>query len=333
MTVEQYPRLCASRLYAMVRERGYQDGADHFRHLMSHDRPRAQPEAYRRLKTLPGEQAQVDWGHFGTLTIGRAVRPLMVFEMVLSWSRQILRRFFPDVRMASFLRGHEAAFPAWGGRPRVLLYDNLKSAVLERQVDAIRYHPTLLAMAAHDRFEPRPVAVARGNEKGRVERSIRYVRDGFFVARTWRDLEDLNAQAGAWCRGQAAYGHGPEERRFTVREAFAQEQPRLLALPDHPFPTEERVEDKVGKTPYARFDFNDYSLPYTHVQRLVTVVASPEQVRVLDGATVLSCHPRSDDKGVHIEDEAHVAELNARQRATRRHRGQDRLAQAAPNSP
>jgi hypothetical protein len=256
----------------------------------------------------------------------------MAFVMVLSWSRQILLRFFPDARMASFLRGHEAAFQAWGGLPRVLLYDNLKSAVLERQGDAIRFHPTLLALAAHYRFEPRPVAVARGNEKGRVERAIRYVREGFFAARTWRDLEDLNAQADAWCRGQAADRPCPEERQLTVRQAFAQEQPRLLALPDTPFPTDEQVAVKVGKTPYVRFDLNDYSLPSTHVQRLVTVVASPQQVRVLDGATVLACHPRSYDQGAQIEDEAHLAELVARKRAARHHRGQDRLAQAAPNS-
>lgn len=331
-TLEQYPRLCASRLYAMVRERGYPGGPDHFRHLLLHYRPRAQPEAYLRLKTLPGEQAQVDWGHFGTLTIGRAQRPLMAFVMVLSWSRQLLLRFFPDARMASFLRGHAAAFQAWGGLPRVLLYDNLKSAVLERQGDAIRFHPTLLALAAHYRFEPRPVAVARGNEKGRVERAIRYVRDAFFAARTWRDLDDLNAQADAWCAGPAADRPCPEERTLTVRQAFAQEQPRLLALPDNPFPTDERVEAKVGKTPYVRFDLNDYSLPPTHVQRLVTVVASPQQVRVLDGTAVIASHPRSYDQGAQIEDEAHLAELAARKRAARHHRGQDRLAQAAPNS-
>ena len=88
--------------------------------------------------------------------------------------------------MASFLRGHVEAFSAWGGCPRVVLYDNLKSAVLERVGDAIRFHPTLLAFAAHYRFEPRPVAVARGNEKGRVERAIRYVRDAFFAARSFR---------------------------------------------------------------------------------------------------------------------------------------------------
>jgi len=117
-----------------------------------------------------------------------------------------------------------------------------------------------------------------------------------------------------------------------VRQAFAQEQPRLLALPDNPFPTDERLEAKVGKTPYVRFDLNDYSLPSTHVQRLVTVVASPQQVRVLDGAAVIACHPRSYDQGAQIEDPAHLAELVARKRAARHHRGQDRLAQAAPNS-
>jgi transposase len=164
-TLTQFPQLTASRLYAMVRERGYSGGPDHFRHLIAHYRPRPQPEAYLRLRTLPGEQAQVDWGHFGQFRIGQATRTLMAFVMVLSYSRQIFLRFYLDARMSNFLRGHVAAFEAWNGLPRVLLYDNLKSAVLERQGEAIRFHPTLLALAAHYRFEPRPVAVARGNEK------------------------------------------------------------------------------------------------------------------------------------------------------------------------
>jgi len=109
----------------------------------------------------------------------------MAFVMVLSWSRQIFLRFYLNQRMENFLRGHVAAFDAWGALPRVLLYDNLKSAVLERRDDAIRFHPTLLALSAHYRFEPRPVAVARGNEKGRVERAIRYIRDSFFAGRQW----------------------------------------------------------------------------------------------------------------------------------------------------
>ena len=92
----------------------------------------------------------------------------MAFVMVLSYSRQIFLRFFLDARMENFLRGHVAAFEAWQGVPRVLLYDNLKSAVLERRGDAIRFHPTLLGFAGHYRYEPRPVAIARGNEKARV---------------------------------------------------------------------------------------------------------------------------------------------------------------------
>ena len=124
-TLKKFPDLRASRLYAMVRQRGYKGGPDHFRHLISHHRPRPLPEAYLRLVTLVGEQGQVDWGHFGYLQIGRAKRPLMAFVMVLSWSRRIFLRFSLDARMESFLRGHVQTFESWGGLPRVLLYDNL----------------------------------------------------------------------------------------------------------------------------------------------------------------------------------------------------------------
>jgi transposase len=247
-TLEKFPTLRASRLYAMVRERGYRGGPDHFRHLIAQHRPRPAAEAYLRLVTLPGEQAQVDWGHFGHLQIGRARRPLMAFVMVLSWSRRIHPRFFLDARMENFPRGHVGAFESWGGLPRVLLYDNLKSAVLERVNDAIRFHPTLLAFAGHYRYEPRPVAVARGNEKGRVERAIRYVRDSFFAARAFADLDDLNRQAEAWCLGQADDRLRPQDRSLSVRDAFTREQPRLLALPGNPWPLEERVAVSVGKT-------------------------------------------------------------------------------------
>ncbi|WP_247355684.1 IS21 family transposase [Bradyrhizobium sp. 160] len=170
-TLEQFPALTASRLYAMMRERGYRGSPSYFRHLIALHRPRKPAEAFLRLRTLPSEQGQVDWGHFGHIEIGRARRPLMAFVMVLSYSRDIYLRFFLDARVENFLRGHIGAFNTWCGLPRVLLYDNLKSAVLERQGDAIRFHRTLLAFAGHYRFEPRPVAVARGNEKGRVERA------------------------------------------------------------------------------------------------------------------------------------------------------------------
>jgi transposase len=331
-TLTKYPTLRASRLYTMVRERGYPGAPDHFRALVAQLRPRPAAEAYLRLRTLPGEQAQADWAQFSKLTVGRAKRPLMAFVMVLSYSRQLFLRFYLGAAMNYFIRGHVEAFTAFSAVPRVVLYDNLRSAVLERRGDAIRFHPTLLELAAHYRFEPRPVAVARGNEKGRVERAIRFARDAFFAARTFRDLDDLNAQACAWCQGAAADRLCPQERTRTVRAVFEEEKPRLLALPENPFPTEERLEVSVNKSPYARFDWNDYSVPHTHVRRTLTVLATLDTVRILDGHAVLATHVRSFDRGAQVEIQAHVQDLTTHKRAARAHRAQDRLHHAAPSA-
>jgi hypothetical protein len=181
--------------------------------------------------------------------------------------------------------------------------------------------------------------VARGNEKGRVERSIRYVRDAFFAARAFADLDDLNAQADAWCRDQAADRRSlarvlarPEDQTRSVAEVFAEEAPMLLKQPDNPYPVVERVAVKVGKTPYVRFDLNDYTIPHTHVQRTLTVLADPDRLRIVEGQAIVASHPRSYDKGEPIEDPAHLQALVDWKRQARRHRATDRLTQAAPAS-
>ena len=331
-TLTKFPTLTSARLLGMLGERGYVGSASHLRHLVAGMRPRPVPEAYLRLRTLPGEQAQVDWGHFGHLQIGRARRPLMAFVMVLSYSRRIFLRFFLDAHGATFIRGHAEAFAAFGGCARVVLYDNLKSAVLERRGDAIRFNPVLLEFAAHYRYEPRPVAVARGNEKGRVERAIRYVRDNFFAARTYTDLDDLNAQARQWCEGAASDRRWPQDPGLSVREAFHAEQANLLALPEREYALAERLAVTVGKTPYVRFDLNDYSVPHTHVRRSLSVLADEHRVRILDGAQELASHARSWDRGKQIERPVHIESLVDHKRAARAHRACDRLAQAAPAS-
>jgi len=331
-TLEKYPRVPAIRLFQMVRNRGYHGGPDHFRHVVARIRPRKAAEAFHRLRTLPGEQVQADWAHFGKIRIGRAERPLMGFVMVLSWSREIFLRFFLSQRMPCFLQGHVEAFERFGGVSRTCLYDNLKSVVLERIGDAVRFHPTALELAAHYRYEPRPVAVARGNEKGRVERAIRYVRSSFFVARKWKDLGDLNRQAREWSEGLARDRRCPGDTTMTVGEAFRQEKEHLLPLPATPFPTEERVEASVGKQPYATFDLNDYSVPHQKVRRTLTVLATEETVRILDGNEVVATHPRSYDKWQQVEDPAHLAELTDWKRAAKRHRGMNRLHSAVPST-
>jgi len=331
-TLSKYPTLRASRLYAMVRERGYPGAPDHFRALVARLRPRPAAEAYLRLRTLPGEQGQVDWAHFGKLSVGRALRPLMAFVMVLSYSRYLFLRFYLGAAMSEFIHAHVQAFAWFNAVPRVLLYDNLRSAVLERSGDAIHFHPRLLELAAHYRFQPRPVAVARGNEKGRVERAIRFARDAFFAARSFRDLDDLNAQARAWGEGAAADRPCPEDRARNVRTVFAQEKTHLLALPENPFPAEERLEVKVGKTPYVRFDWNDYSIPHTHVQRSLSVLATLDSERIFDGLELIATHVRSFDRDAQIEQPDHVEALVAHKRAARTHRAQDRLHRAAPSA-
>ncbi|MGH9380406.1 MAG: IS21 family transposase [Thermoanaerobaculia bacterium] len=331
-TLKRFPRLPASRLWAMVRERGYAGGESHFRHQVAPLRPRPPAEAYLRLRTLPGEQAQVDWAHFGQLKVGRAMRRLLAFCMVLSYSRRLFLRFFLDQRMPSFLRGHVEAFAAFGGVARVALYDNLKSVVLERSGDAVRFHPTILALASHYRFEPRPTAPARGNEKGRIERAIRYVRTAFFAGRTIRDLDTLNAEAESWCQREAAERRWPEDATRSVREVFEEERECLLPLPDDAFSTEERVEVTVGKTPYLRFDLNDYSVPHDRIRRTLSVLASLSSVRVFDAEELVATHPRSFSRGEQIEDPEHVRALVQQKRNARQSRGLDRLAHTVPDS-
>jgi transposase len=331
-TLAQFPTLRASRLYRMVRERGYPGGPDHFRAIVARYRPRPPAEAYLRVRTLPAEQSQVDWAHFGHLVIGRARRPLMAFVMVLSYSRHLFLRFYLSAAMSNFLRGHVEAFTFFGGVPRSCLYDNLKSAVLERVGEAIHFNPTLLELSAWYHFQPRPVAVRRGNEKGRVERAIRFVRDRFFAARRYSSLEELNTQAIDWCLHESAERPCPEDRDRSVWECFQEEKSRLLPLAQDPFPTQERVDVLVHKTPYVRFDWNDYSIPHTHVRRPLVVLATLEKVRIADGAEIIADHPRSFDRGAQIEDPRHIQGLLDHKRAGRAHRAMDRLHYAAPSA-
>lgn len=331
--LERYPAICASRIYCMCVDRGYTGSQSHFRRIVSKRRPRKTPEAFRRLRMLPAEQAQVDWGYFGKISIGKAERRVLAFVMVLAYSRMISVRFFLGECQENFFRGHVAAFRDFGGVPRTVLYDNLKSAVIERRLNAIRFNSKLLDLARHYSFQPRAAGVARGNEKGRVERAIRYLRTSFFAGREWRDLQDLNAQVLAWCDDVATQRSWPEDRSRTVAEVFeAEERSKLIALPGDDFACEERVEVTIGKTPYARFDLNDYSVPARCVRSQLTIFATLEELRIFDSSDLVATHPRSFDRGVQIEDPEHLAELENKKRRGRSHGGMQKLLQAAPSA-
>ena len=332
-TLAKHPRLRATRLLEMVRQRGYTGSVWPLRRFVRRARPIGRHEAFFRLSTLPAEQAQVDWGSFGTIAIGTTRRPLSCFVMVLSWSRALFARFVLDQTLESFLRCHVAAFAAFGGVPRAILYDNLKTAVLERVGDVIRLHPRLLDLAGHYHFAPQPVAVARGNEKGRVERAIRYLRESFFAARAFSSVEQVNGQLDRWIveTAHARIVPGDPQKR-SVAEALEQERTRLLPLPAHAFPCDYVRAVTSGKSPYVRFDGNDYSIPHTLVRKPLTLVASDATVRLLDGDNEVARHARSYERGRQLEVEEHLAALAADKRRAREHRGKNRLAAACPTA-
>jgi transposase len=332
-TLEQYPRLRATRLHAMLHDRGFAGTAVQVRRYVRTVRPVARAEAYLRLDTLRAEQGQVDWGNFGPIQIGRARRSLSCFVLVLSWSRAVYARFALDQTLESFLRGHVAAFAALGGVPRILLYDNLKSVVLERVGEHIRFHPRVLELAGHYHFAPQPCAVARGNEKGRVERMIGFLRHSFFAARAFTSLADLNAQLARWIDEVAHARPVPGDPAGSlVREAWDEERAHLLPLPEHPFPCELVRSVASGKTPYIRFDGNDYSIPHTLIRRPLTLIASDTTIRLVEGTTEVARHVRSYDQGQRLEDPAHLAALAREKRRAHELRGRDRLRQSCPQA-
>lgn len=331
-TLNRYPRLNATRIFEMIVSRGYEGKVGQTRRAVRRLRPTPAAEAYLRLKKLPGEEAQADWGSFGHVMVGRAKRALSVFVIILSWSRAMYALFTLDQKQDNFLRGHVKAFECFGGVPRVILYDNLRSAVLSRVGDAIRFHPRLLEFSGHYHFEPRPVAVARGNEKGRVERAIRFLRDRFFAARAFRDVDDLNAQFQRWRDEWAHARPCPGNVDMTVAEALDKEREVLMPLPGSGFCCDSIHTVRSGKTPYVRFDLNDYSIPFELVRKPLTLIGSETEIRILDEGKEVARHPRSYDRGETIEEERHISALVEAKRSARQSRGITRLFQAVPGA-
>lgn len=333
-TLVRYPSLTATRLHEMVRARGYDGSVVQVRRRIVELqlRPRPKSEAFFRLQTLPGEQGQVDWGYYGTLPVGRAERKVWVLVVALSWSRGFDVGFSFDQSEAAVQRCHMDAFEAFGGVPRTLLYDNMKTVVLEREGDAIRFHPRLLELAGHYLFSPQPCRPRRPTEKGRVERRIRDLRTSFFAGRTFRDLADMKTQFRAW-RDTVAYQRPcPAQPDLTVARALEQERPRLLPLPLHRLDAEDMRTVVARRQPYVRYDTNLYSIPHTLVGRPLLLRASDRHVRLLHGDDEVTRHERCWDKGCVIEQPEHLDDLADEKRRAAASRGRDRLMALIPQA-
>jgi len=330
-TLKDYPRLRATRIFQMIRARGYEGSVSQLRRVVAGLRPSTQ-EAFLQLRTFPGEQAQADWAHFGEVRIGRARRRLSCFVITLSYSRALSLSFFFDQGLENLLRAHVQAFSEFRGSARIILYDNMKQVVLRRRGEDIEFHPRLLELAAHYHFAPKPCNPGRGNEKGRVERAIQFIRSSFFAARPFTTLDDFNRQAREWRDQIAHLRRWPEDDSRTVEEVFREEQPRLLPLPAHAFDADLVVTAVSRKRIYVRFDLNDYSIPPDAVGRPLTLQISPTRVRILKGTATIAEHRRSWDRHQVIEEPAHRQALLEEKRRAMGSSPSGRLRLAVPES-
>lgn len=307
--LEKTPKLRSTRIIQILQDRGYTGGITQLRSLVAGIRPK-NSRAFLTLTLFPAEQAQVDWASFGSLRVGKSERKLSCFVMTLSYSRATFAIFTFDQTLESFLRCHILAFAYLGGVARTSLYDNLKSAVIDRQGAAIAFNPKLLEMAGHYCFLPKAANVRAGWEKGRVERTIRYIRDNFFAGRDFRDIDEANCALRHWLDSVCNLRAWPQDRQRTVAEAWTEERPKLMPKAILDFQTDYVGSCSPSKICFVRYDCNDYSAPCEYVGRPLTLVASETRVRILDGAKEVGSHERSYSKGERIKDPQHFATIH-----------------------
>jgi transposase len=329
-TLDTYPTLCSTRLHDMLKERGFSGSVRTVRNYVRQVRPSPKNEVYLRTETLPGEQAQVDWAHVGKVSVTGGHRVLWLFVMVLAYSRAMWAEFVHDLSAASLCRSLVRAAVWFDGLPRQYLFDNPKTIVLERHGDAIRFHPQLLQLCGELHVQPKLCAVRKANQKGGVERCIRYTRDRFLAGRTITSIEQGNELLRTFIDELAHQRPHPKQRQRTVAEVFEEERALLLPVPD-PLPVTTQYKPvKVDKTAFARFDTNDYSVPPAYARNTLTVCADDKLVRFMERDNVLVSHPRCWGRGQTIEDPAHRAELVEQRRAARASKGRDRLTDTVP---
>ena len=291
--VKAYPGLTGARLLRELRERGYRGGYTAVTDFLRDVRPVPDPHFEVRFETPPGEQAQVDLAQFHVVFTDEPETPRIIwlFSMVLGFSRLIWARFVVHQDLATVLRCHAAAFEALGGAPREILYDRMKTAVLgEGNHEGIVYNRALIDLARHYGFYPKACRPYRAKTKGKVERPFRYIREDFFLARSFRNLADLNEQLRRWLDDVANSRRHATTRRI-VNEAFAEEKPYLKPLPLAPFRAVLRLERRISHEGMVSVGGNFYSVPDATRRQTVEVHTLAEEIRIFEDGALIAAHP------------------------------------------
>jgi transposase len=249
----------ARKLYREIRERGYSGGLTQVILYIQPFRPPHREPATMRFETELGQQAQVDWGSFGYINEAGRQRNLYCFVMTLGWSRAMYIEFTTQGDTASFMHCHQHAFAYFGGVPREVLHDNLKSAVIHRDADGtVHFNERYLDFALAMGFVPHPHRPYRPQTKGKVESGVRYVEGNFWAGLHFSDVDDINTQALVWLDTVA----NPRVHGTTGEKPFDRlSQEHLQPLPDRPFDTSTISYRRVGRDCLVRYASNSYSVP------------------------------------------------------------------------
>jgi len=319
--LEKYPHISGQRIYEEITKRGYRGKISILRDYLHKARDYKQP-AYLRVETLPGEQAQVDWADCGSIKIGEHTRKLSCFVMVLSYSRLMYLEFSLSQRLEDFMQCHVNAFRFFGGIPRKMLYDNLKSVVLVRFGREIRFNPRFEAFRGYYLFEAIPCNPYSGHEKGRVESGIKYVKNNFMAARAFKSFWDLKAQSIEWRDKTANVRlHGTTRKR--PLDLYEIEKEKLMKLPEKDYDTSMVIPTRSTKDCRVRFGTNTYSVPFEYASNPLTLKANSEWVMIYKDKRLIASHRRCFEKYLVIEDPKHYEGLLAMKKKARKYKMRD----------
>jgi transposase len=309
------PELKAPAVLERLRPLGYAGGLTILREHLRQARPGYRREAFLTLDFKPGAAVQVDWADFGFALPG-CPRRVSAFVMALCYSRYLYLEFVLSQALGTFLRCMERGLRFYGGTTTADMFDNMKTVVLSHTPHTTVFNPRFLEYARVRGFAAIACNVARGNEKGRVERPIGFVRTRFWPGRRFQSLLDLNTQATAW-RDEFANNREHEETGKVPFLVFKnEEQPLLKPLSQRPFETDEIETAGVTKSFRVRFDKNLYSMPPRLVGQTVVVRANDFAVTAFLGPKQVALHRRAWGVGEDIEHDSHrQAALETKPRA------------------
>ena len=302
-----------------LRELGYQGGISILKEYVARVRPR-KVKAFLTLSFAPGECAQVDWGQYGTVTVGTTQRKLSFFAMVLCYSRMLYVEFTVLEAMEHFLGCHQHAFEYFGAVPGAIMVDNLKCAVLKRHVgQAPVFNPRYQDFANHYGFEIRACGVGKGNEKGRVENAVGYVKKNFLSGLDISDFRTINPAAKAWLEQIANVRQHGTTRKQPV-ELFAVDKAAMGSLAPIPYDSATIRTVRANNRFRVALDGNRYSVPAEYAGAQLTMKASIDTVCLYHNSNLVARHARSYDRNQDFEHPDHPRALLLQRKKAREQR-------------